>query len=152
PVVCARREIQIAEHLPHPFPQGSAAESVEMTVMSEVLADGELGVEPGILEDDAEARPHGGRLAGEVVAKNTHLAGNRAHQSRQDLEERRLAAAIRTEKGEDLATIHAKRYAAQRLAVPVAVAKVGDFDCRRHRRTGRNLTIPAHAQAPPRAA
>ena len=83
-----------------------AAEAVEMPLMDEVLADGELEIEAGALEDDAEPAADLPRLRGEVGAEDVDRAALRAGQGREDAEQGRLAAAVGPEEAEDLPRRH----------------------------------------------
>lgn len=54
--------------------QFARREAVEATLVAEIFSDGELLVEAGGLEDDAELAADGGRLAAQVVTEDRDLA------------------------------------------------------------------------------
>ncbi len=60
-------------------------------------------VEALILEDHANAPPHGERLAGDIKAEQACAPLGRSEQGREDAEQRGLSAAVGSEQTEDLA-------------------------------------------------
>ena len=107
------------------------AQAVEPTVMAEVLLDGELAVDARVLEDDAQSAAHGVRRGPHVVAEDARDASVRGQQGCEDPEERALAAAVRPEEAEELATRDGERHPGERLARAEATAQVDDLDRRR---------------------
>src|SRR5690606_10096703 len=108
-----------------------SAEADERAVEAEVLADGQLGVERGLLEYHAERTPHGSGALDRVVPEDTGRAGRRRHQRRDDAEERRLAAAVGAEEAEQLARRDLERDAAERGVLAVAMCEITDDEGRR---------------------
>src|SRR5439155_15083815 len=107
------------------------AQAVEPTVMAEVLLDGELAVDARVLEDDAQPAAHGVRRAPHVVAEDARDASVRGQEGCEDPEERALAAAVRPEEAEQLATRDGERRPGERLAGAEAAAQVYHLDRRR---------------------
>ena len=76
---------------------------VQMALMNEVLAHGELGVETGMLKDDADQSAHGIHHGGDIVAADARDACGSAHGRAEDVKERGFAAAVRPQYAENLA-------------------------------------------------
>ena len=79
------------------------AQPVEPALVAQVFGDGELLVEARRLEHDAHLSAHGRGVAADVVAEDGDGAALQRDQRRQQAEQRRLAAAVGAEEGEDLA-------------------------------------------------
>jgi hypothetical protein len=116
-----------------PFVQCAAAEPDEHAVEAEVLAHRQLGIERGLLENDAEAAADGGGIDRGPVPEHLGRAGGRRHQRRHDPEQRRLAAAVGTEQAEEFAGLHFERESVEGAVVTVRVREVADGESgRRH--------------------
>ena len=127
--------------------QFARREAVQAAVVAEVLGDRQLLVEARRLEDDAELTANGGRFETKVVAEDRDLALLERNERRQQTEERRLAAAVRAEEGEDFALGDIEREIVDGETVAVAVGNVvgGDgghrvnVDARGGQRKARNV-------------
>jgi hypothetical protein len=77
----------------------------------DVLAHGEVAEEADVLEcpGDAEAGARVGRERGDRAPAETHLAGRRPVEPRDDVEDGGLASAVRADDREDLAGAHRQR-------------------------------------------
>src|SRR4051812_4578660 len=84
--------------------------------MDEVLADGQLVVEAGILEHDAQERTRGRGVGDEVPLEDRRRAGRRRERHREDAEKGALAAAVRPEEAEQLAFRDGERDVVERAA------------------------------------
>ena len=74
-----------------------------MSMMPKVLCGGELFIQAGGLEDDADALADFLHIVGSVEAEHLHGAARRGDQGGEDSEERGFAAAVRAEESEDFA-------------------------------------------------
>ncbi len=106
PLVDALGQTEALETGGDPSGEIPAAEAVEMPLMDQVLADGELEIEAGALEDDAEPAADLPRLRGEVGAEDVDRAALRPGQRGENAEQGRLAAAVGSEEAEDLPRRH----------------------------------------------
>ena len=94
----------------------------------EVLEDGQLAVEARRLEDDAEAAAQLAQGAVGREAVDAERSFGRGDQRREELEEGRLAAAVRAEEGEELARRDVEGDAVEGEAVAVGPAQPLDRD------------------------
>jgi hypothetical protein len=101
---------------------------VEACVVHEVLLDGEEAVDARMLEDDPEPPAHRLLLARHFVSEDARGAVRDRHESREELEERALAAAVRPEEAEQLAASDPEAHAVERDARAVAVPDPFDLD------------------------
>ncbi len=92
-------------------------------MMRQVLGDGQFAVEARMLEDDSEPAAHGDRVVGEVVAQDHGASLLNRDQGRQQLEQRGLAAAVRSEEPENFAARDREGHVAQRGARAVVEAE-----------------------------
>src|ERR1700682_427969 len=99
-----------------------------MTMMREVLGHGQLAVESRMLKHDAQPPPYPGRLAREIMPKNSRAARLNRRERREQLEKRALAAALGPEKSENLAARTRETPLRKRLALPVAKPKRARLD------------------------
>src|SRR5580658_7050022 len=99
-----------------------------MTMSGEILADRQLAVETRMLKHDAEAAPHRAGFARQVVAEEPRASRLNRRQRREQLEQRRFAAAVGSQEAEYFAARDRKRHFAQRLAIAVAKAERARFD------------------------
>ena len=74
-----------------------------MALAAQVLFDRQRLVQALGLEDDADRAPHRGGVARHIVAGDLGAAFGGHHHRGENAEERRLAAAVRTQQAEDLA-------------------------------------------------
>src|SRR5262249_11229205 len=77
---------------------------------------------------DAECHPLFGRKRGDVPSFERDLAFARRKQSADEVEESRLAGAVRTDDRAELALLYGERYVAHRHEAPEALARVTDFE------------------------
>ena len=94
--------------------QLAAAQAVKLAVIAKVLQHGELLVEAGILEDNADAPADVVSLLLNVVAEDRCRSLRWRERRRKDFEERRLAAAVRAQQRKDLAPPNVETDAIQR--------------------------------------
>jgi hypothetical protein len=66
----------------------------------QVLAAGEVPMEPRFLDDRADARKRRGALARHLATEHAHAAGGRLGEAEQQADQRRLACAVRAEETE----------------------------------------------------
>ncbi len=98
-------------------------------MMAEVFLGGELFIEAGGLEDDADIFAHAIALRREVEFQDADDAGAIDGNERgKQPEERGFAAAVRTEETEDFAPANDEFQVDQRGALAVQVAEVIDID------------------------
>ena len=101
-------------------------ELVERAPVLEILAAGEPPVEAAVAtEDDADQRPDGARLLDDVVTEDRARPEVGRRTVEEDLDERRLPGAVRTEEAVDLALGDAQRHrrARRRASHRVAAAR-----------------------------
>ena len=101
-------------HLGDAAVQLSAAQAIELAVIAKVLEHGQLLVEAGILEDDADSPANFVGLLLNVEAEDAGRSLRWQQSRRKDFEECRLAAAVRTQQGKDLTPPHIETDAIQR--------------------------------------
>ena len=99
-----------------------------MSLVLQVLGDGQLEVQAPGLKDDAGLLPCPVRFPGHIEALNPGHSASRHHQRRKDAEERGLAAAIGTQQAEDLRRLHGKAQVVERQAIAVVMGKAIEFD------------------------
>src|SRR4051812_34943219 len=95
-----------------------------MSLMPEVLVRREFGIDALRLEYDADLPANRGWIMGGVPAHDQGVAGGRNHQSRQDAEQRGLAAAVGAEQPEQFRGANVERNAIKRGAVFVSVNQI----------------------------
>jgi hypothetical protein len=91
-------------------------------VEAHVLLTGQVLVETRPLEDDPHAATHGARLADDVQAVDRRRATGRRQRRGQDRDRRRLAGAVRTQQGEELAGAHVEADAVDGVALRFLVS------------------------------
>src|SRR5207302_8419787 len=106
--------------------------AVDAAMQVEVLAGGQLVVERGVLEDEADAPANRSRILRDVDAGDARLPGGRPQQRAEDADGGRLPRAIRPEEAEDLALVDRKVDAANRFELAVLLDEARDLDDRRH--------------------
>src|SRR5260370_31315100 len=121
-----------------------------MTMMRQVLGHGQLAVEPWMLKHDAQPPSHPGRLAREVTPQYPRAPRLNRRQRREQLEQRALAAAIGSEKSENLAARHREAHIRERLALAITKAKPSRLASRgsNARRTLRKLWSIGNGREP----
>src|SRR5262245_24178998 len=105
----------VARHALHPKAEGH------------VLGDRAMGEEGVVLEDHADAPPVSGEC-GDSAALDPHLAAIERHEAGNAAERRRLAAARRPEKGEELARPHVEREVVERAHGTIVLADAPQLD------------------------
>ena len=124
-------ETDPAQHFADALPERGAAQAVNVADQHQVLFRRQLDVDALLLEDDADAAAHQGRLARHVVAHDQGASARGHHQGRENAEGRGLAAAVRAEQPEDLGGTHVEGNASQGGSVSVLVAEILELDHRR---------------------
>src|SRR5438067_2355385 len=81
--VAAVPQVDHLEHLLHARFDQAGLVAVELGVQPEVLLGGEVAVERGVLEDEADVAPDVVALLGHVVARDTGMAARGAHERAQ---------------------------------------------------------------------
>ena len=103
-------------------------------VVAGVLLDGlprrELRDQPGLLEDEADAVAPGAIRLLRIDAEHAHLAGVAGAVALEDLDRGRLARAVRSDEGEDLAGADLEIDPPHRLEAVVGLAQALDADHR----------------------
>src|SRR5712671_210480 len=94
-----------------------------MTMMRKVLGHSQFAVEPRMLKHHAQPPPHPGRLARQIVPENPRDPRLNRRQGREQLEQRALAAAIGSQKSENLAARNRETHVRERLAVAITKAE-----------------------------
>src|SRR5262245_13463413 len=97
-------------------------------VLLDGLARGELRDEPGLLQDEPDPVAPGAVGPLRVDAEDAHLAGAPRPIALEDLDRRRLAGAVRPEKGEDLAGADLEVDPSHRLEAVVRLAQAFHAD------------------------
>ena len=92
------------------------------------LADGEVGVDGALLEDDADPLAEGALAQAGVEAEHPDIASVGAAVALEDLDERGLAGAVGAEQGEHLAAAHGEVDAVERLHAVVGLAHAANLD------------------------
>src|SRR5207245_3186371 len=90
-----------AEELVDALPPDRCGHAVDAAMQVEVLAGGQLVVERGVLEDEADAPANRSRILRDVDAGDARLPGGRPQQRAEDADGGRLPRAIRPEEAED---------------------------------------------------
>ncbi len=105
-----------------PMTWGVGVDAIEDRVKAHVLFAGEIPVEAGTLEDDADPPAHGARLSNDVETVDGRRPVGRGQCRGQDRDRRRLASPVRPEQREEFAGAHIERYAVHRVALRLLVA------------------------------
>ena len=117
---CTRRsraDAHLVEQRADAAPAVGRADAEQAAEVGQQLFGREVIVEVRVLRQVTEAA-----LRGEVARRtpeDARLAGRRKHQLQQQLQRRRLAGAVRTEKPEDLAGFHLQREAVEDAPRPL---------------------------------
>ena len=101
---------------------------VEAAEQVDQLDDGQVGIQRGGLELDADALLELDRVAPRVDAEHGDLAAVGLVEALEDLDRRRLAGAVGPEQAEDLAAADLEVDAVDGLDLAVALAQAGDAD------------------------
>src|SRR5262249_38258973 len=118
---------------------------------AEVLLAGQVAVEGGVLEDQADVPAHGVAFAPHVMACHPRGPRGGVREGTQDLDGGRLARTVRAEEAKGLTRPHLEADAAHGLTLPVALLQVGaSAGGLSHRRFPPSL--PAHPTSRPRPA
>ena len=115
-----------AEDFLNPVLQGGAAQTVEMSLMPEILVGGEFEVDALGLKDHADLATQTRRLARGIATHDGSAPRGRKHKSGKNAEECGLAAAVGAEQSEQFRRTHVEGNAIQSRAVAVAMHQVLD--------------------------
>src|SRR2546426_1512313 len=109
-------------------------EAVEEHMESDVLFSGQVLVEAGPLEDDADVAADTRGVPDEVVSGDLGAPGRRRQRRREHRDRRRLPGAVRPEERKELTRLHTERHGIHgvRGRSPIALGEVADLDDRRH--------------------
>ena len=129
----------------------SEIEAEEARVRAQVMGDDDAVARRHALEDrrllkgahDPLARHDMRREAGNHLALERHLAAGRLHERGDQLEDRRLARAVRADDRQDLVRLDVERDLVDRGEAAVALGEVLDLEDRRHRLSSRAATAGA---------
>ena len=126
----SRRSAQVdhLEHLVHPGRRRRRVDAVQLGVHAQVLRGGEVDVQRGVLEDQADVAAHVVALRDDVEAADARRAGRRLGQRAEHVDRRALAGAVGAEEAEDLARRDGERNAADGVDVAVGLDEVVDLD------------------------
>src|SRR5580700_10101914 len=127
----AIRESDARENFLNTARQGRAVQTIEMSLMPEILVGGELEVDALGLKDHADLAAYAGRLLRGIATHDGGAAGGGEHQGGKNPEERGLAAAIRTKQAKQFGRTHGERNAVESSAVLVAMEHVLNGNYRR---------------------
>ena len=116
-----------------------AAQTVKMSLMPEILASGQLGVDALRLEHDADAAAQRSGFADGVKAGDHRRARRGHHERGKNAEERRFAAAVGAEQAKEFCWTNVERNAVERGAVLVAVNQIANLNDGRARRLGESF-------------
>ncbi len=105
------------------IPELLAPHSVEMPVMSHIFEGGELRVQAGFLEDNADFFADGGGVRDDGAPKDAGVAFLRFHQGGQYPEKSGLSPAVGSEERENFAAIDLKTDPGQGEAISICVAQ-----------------------------
>jgi hypothetical protein len=108
---------------------------VQARVEPEVRRDREVEIQRRLLEHHAQARERADEVPADVEPVDRDAAAVRHEESRQQLEQRALAGAVRTQQRHELSGAQRERHAVQGLDGPVRLARVLDLEERRAHRT-----------------
>ena len=112
------------ENLSHPRLQRGPAQTVEMSLMPEVLVGGQLWINALRLKHDADLSSQVGGILRGIAAHDQGAAGGGNHQSRENSEQSSLSAAIGSEQSEQFRRPHVEGNSVQRSAIFVAVNQI----------------------------
>src|SRR5580658_1120356 len=120
------------EHLPQPGRERRLGHPVQVGVEAQVLLPGQVVVQGGLLEHQADVAAHGVPLPDHVVTRDPGGTRGGIRQGAQNLDRGGLAGAVRTEKPEGLADGDLEVDAADGLDLAVLLGQRADLDCFRH--------------------
>src|SRR5690348_3420187 len=123
-LIGAVRQRHMSQHGCDAGLQFSAVQSVEMSLMPQVLRCRELHVHALRLKDDADAAADLVGLPARIKAAHQCAPTGWQHERGENAKQRRLAASVGSEQGEDLARIHGEGDPIQRRALAIIVAKI----------------------------
>src|SRR6202050_5413380 len=118
--------------LPQPRRERRLGHPVQLGVEAQVLLPGQVVVQGGLLEHQADVAAHGVPLGDHVVSCHPGGARRGLGQGAQDLDGGGLACAVRPEKAERLAGRDLEIDAADGLDLAVALGQLADRDSRCH--------------------
>ena len=117
----------------HALFQSRAAQSIEMSLMPEILIGGQFRIDALGLENDADLAAKAGGILRRVAAHNESAPAGGNHQRGKNAEERRLTAAVWTEQSEQFCGTNIEGNAIQSRAGLVFVDEVLNGNDWRHR-------------------
>ena len=132
-------QVEVLHHLVDP--RAVVAQAEVARLHGQRFAHREERVEHQLLRHHAQRAACGAVIAADVVAHDARRAAIRAHQSRENADQRGLAGAIGAEQPEKLTAFDAEADAGQRLQAAVTLGDVADFD-----RVGHWLPVGAPRQ------
>src|SRR6266516_585954 len=116
------------EYLAQPVVDCAARHAVQLGMQLQVALGGEVGVEGGVLEDQADVAAYFVAFSDYVVAGNLRGARGRADQGAQDVDRGGLAGAVGAEESERLAGVNSQVDSAHGLDLAEALHQTGDRD------------------------
>ena len=114
-----------------------------MALVFHIFGDRQLEVEAARLKNDAGLLTHAVGFACYVEALNASDAAARNHEGGEDAKECGLAAAIRSQKSENLCSLDGKRQVVERQPVPIIVRKAVKLNGQARGRTPPEGSLPA---------
>src|SRR6185436_149619 len=102
-------EAKVRQHPLDAYPDLGVAQAVKPREGAEVVAHRQKQLDGGLLNHDGDAPAHVERRGDDAVAEDAGLARGRPGERREDLQQRRLAGAVRTEQAEDRASRDVER-------------------------------------------
>jgi hypothetical protein len=131
PAAAPLPEAHHLEHLLHAFAEQASGHAIELGVEAEVLLGGQVEIEGGVLEHQADVAPDLTPLGHHIVPRHQRRPAGRFHERAQHPDRRRLAGAVRPEEAERLPRCHLEVDATHRDQLAVALLK----SPHRHRRS-----------------
>ena len=126
----SRRSPQVdhLEHLVHPGRDDAGVDAVQLGVQAQVLLGGEVDVERGVLEDEADVAADVVALGDDVEAADARRPRTSAGEGAEHVDRRALAGAVGAEEAEDLARRDGERDAADGVDLAVGLDEPLDVD------------------------
>ena len=121
-------QVDHLEHLVHPGRDDAGVDAVQLGVQPQVLLGGEVDVQRGVLEDQADVAAHVVALGDDVEAADARRPGRGRGQGAEHVDRRALAGAVGAEEAEDLARRDGERHAADGVDLAVGLDEVVDLD------------------------
>ena len=129
-------------HLLHPARDQLPRHAVQLGVQAQVLLGGEVAVEGGVLEHQADVAAHLVAFADDVVAGHEGRAPGGAHERAEHVDRGRLACSVGAEEAERLPRLHGEVDAADGFDLAVLLGQPAhDHGAAGARRSGRRLVV-----------